>query len=993
MKFYYTIPLYLALAVLLFGCGDKQDYPRVPSQNIKIQSVHSRDSAFNKTDPIRILGNWEFYWNEALYPRYFGDTSPSVTGDVDQQVQKRRLATLLFVLSCMIICSFYNFGLYLLRRSDKSSLYLGVFCLLGVLRTFFWGKGFLWSAVPMLAGDWQQKIDFLVLFIMVPVYAMYIHALFPEEFSTRVLKVIQVFGFSFSPTIFFSESNAFIYALDAYKVFALIVCAYTTYIFVIALKNKREGALSFLLFYLFILAILLFEVISDNQAAQTGGFIIISLVLFIAFQTFMLPLRLLKGGNLVESLTRELKEKSDELARKNSQLAKFGNEMEALVIERTRNLNDIIKNTEQSRKASETASRAKADFMATMSHEIRTPMNGIIGMTNLLRHTSLTAEQRKYVDTIRISGDDLLMIINDILDFSKIDAGKLELEEHTIDLQRCIEDAFDLFATKTAEKRIELLYSIEQNVPGIIQLDVTRLRQILVNLIDNALKFTSKGEIFLNVSKISQQGDMIELRFSIRDTGIGISKEKISQLFTAFSQVDSSINRKFGGTGLGLAICKQLTELMGGKIWIESKVDQGSTFFFTILIKEVLASQPGFHSAIGPAPEVARILIVDDKLISRELLTNTCKQWNVIPIASGSARDALNILQTDENFSTVVIDLRILEKEDTNLITKIHRIKCYRNMPIIVLSFVGGFQQKNIKNKYTVCLSKPVNQSQLQNAIHSAIGSSSEFITTEHDSKDEFFIIDLSKQYPIKILLAEDNAVNQMLMIRTLELHGYDSDIAASGYEVLDALKKRHYDLILMDIQMPEMSGLDAAQYIIDTYPPEKRPKIIAITANATLEDKEEYLSLGMDDYISKPVNPRTIQAKLVQWGKIIMESRGNDNINNRDFEVLDSESLKITRRLGDEFFVRVKDKFYELAPKLIIALKDSSEKNDVAKLAALSHQLKGMCSSVGARYMREICKDIEIKNKKEDQQMIKGLVSQLEGAYVDTHHELEQLT
>ncbi len=909
--------------------------------------------------------------------------------------QLRNMGFRIFFFGSILITCIYNLGLYAIRRTEKSILYFGGFCFLIVIRLMQWESPCLQSMIFDIGWEWHIKLSYLSYYLAITFFSLFIYSVFTIEFSDISLRIIQVLGVGFSLIVVFTGSHIFTYTLQVYHLLTILICSYIFYVIMKAYQNRREGSKFLLISFSCILIIFINDVLNDIDLINTGDYILYGLFVFIVFQSFIFSLRFSKAFYVVESLSSELKEKSSELTQKNLQLEKYNDQMERLVADRTKELHESLQKVEKAKIEIEAASKAKADFMATMSHEIRTPMNGIIGMTNLLRHTILSAEQRKYVDTIRISGDDLLMIINDILDFSKIDAGKLDLEEQTFNLHRCIEDTLDLFAIKTAEKRVELLYFIESDVPTHIHADMTRLRQILVNLIDNALKFTFIGEIHLLISRISQVNDKTEIQFSIKDSGIGIPENRLEQLFNSFTQVDSSVSRKFGGTGLGLAICKKLAELMGGKIWVDSIAGRGSTFCFTITAKNSTVNLPSFHQVIiDPDEDRSHVLIVDDHSINRDLLAKLCNQWKIISTTASSGSKALKLLQSGKEFNIVVMDMRILDKEDTNLITKIHRIKSCRNMPIIILSFVGKFQQRNIKNKYTVCLSKPINHSQLKRAIIKTFDRNIELDEATDIKAENYLDPGLAKRYPVKILLAEDNAVNQMLMLRTLELLGYNADIAANGYEVLDALKKRHYDLILMDIQMPEMSGLEAAQHIVQSYPVHKRPKIIAITANALLEDKEEYLSVGMDDYISKPVNPKTIQSTLSLWGDKIINGKIKENIPNAhlQYEVLDYNMLKTSRELGEDFFEKVKNKFNELAPKLILQIKEYCKENNNQKTVELSHQLKGMCSNVGAKNMREICMNIESSQDLEDPLDINELISQLEEAYANTQYELEKL-
>lgn len=517
----------------------------------------------------------------------------------------------------------------------------------------------------------------------------------------------------------------------------------------------------------------------------------------------------------------------------------------------------------------EAANMAKSEFLANMSHEIRTPLNGVIGMAGLVQETNLDLDQKEMVDTIRNSGDALLTIINDILDFSKIEAGKIELEEYPFDMRVGIEEAMELFAPKAWSKRLELMLLIPPEVERFVVGDITRLRQILTNLIGNAIKFTQEGEILVKVS-MQPEGDKYRYHFQVRDTGIGIPADRVGRLFRSFSQADASTTRKYGGTGLGLAISKKLCELMGGEMWVESVEGQGSTFQFTILLSH--DANPPQQKVLLPAETLKsqHILVVDDNATNRRILDLQLRKWGIIPHLAASGQEALKLLQGDPVFCMAILDMQMPHMDGMMLAEKINQLSLPKPLPLTMLTSLGDSQIRDERKKhFDWILNKPVREAKLLQMIQKTLAPHFQARqTTDVDPNTDF--LPLAQSYPMRILIAEDNLINQKVVARMLQKVGYAADLVANGLEAIEALRMQPYDLILMDIQMPEMDGLTATKYIRAQSLLQIQPLIIALTANSMAGDKEKYLAEGMDGYVSKPIQQtdlyQTIQLMGERW-------------------------------------------------------------------------------------------------------------------------------
>jgi len=633
------------------------------------------------------------------------------------------------------------------------------------------------------------------------------------------------------------------------------------------------------------------------------------------------------------------------------------------------------------------AGRLKSEFLANMSHEIRTPMNGVLGMLELLRGTALDAKQRRYSDTLSTSANGLMTVLNDILDFSKIEAGKIELRPGPCRPRALLEEVAELFAARAELKRIELLCHVHPDVPAHVEVDGDRLRQVITNLVGNAIKFTDVGEVVVRASVTAFRDDECTLELTVIDTGIGIGAEQQALLFAAFSQIDDSSTRRLGGTGLGLAICKKLVALMGGELGVNSEPGRGSQFFARIPVR-VLAAE----ATRIPAPNRnTRALIVDDNATNRILLEELLSTWGLRTASASSGPDALSLLaKADESdpFGLVITDMHMPEMDGLTLARQI-KVK-HAHLPLLMLTSLGDTRTgESERGLFAGVLSKPVRSAELEWNIARALGESGR-ATSSADDETSSIVIAASE--PRRLLIAEDNPINQEVLLGALHNLGYAADVVNNGQLAVEAWQRNVYPLILLDCQMPVLDGYEAARQIRQLENDGERVAIIAVTAHALVGERERALAAGMDDYVTKPLNSKLLREALERWWPretmwpclpddhslpTPLPEPGTDA-----HDVLDALDPSVQRSPG---VIRV---FLRHVPDQLASLASALDDNDPEALQAAAHKLKGSCLSVGVPRMAALCERLESEPADPGARQIKA---QLDGEFVRARAQLNQ--
>lgn len=694
----------------------------------------------------------------------------------------------------------------------------------------------------------------------------------------------------------------------------------------------------------------------------------------------------------IRELNEQLEKRVEE---RTTQLIQVNKDLQIQMAERERIEEELI----QEKAIAEGANQTKSAFLANMSHEIRTPMNGVLGMTGLLLDTRLDKEQRGFATAAYSSAEALLTLINDILDFSKIEAGKMDLEMINFELRSAIEEVIDLVAPKSEEKEVELAFLVNDDTPAFLRGDPGRIRQVLLNLLANAIKFTQDGEVSLTVMCEAETDVNATIRFEVRDTGIGIPEDRRDTLFKSFSQVDTSTTRKYGGSGLGLAISKQLCELMGGEIGVRSQEGVGSTFWFRLCLEKQTSPPPAAHPLPIRDLKNLRVLVVDDNRTNRQVLAHYLTRWGCEPVDADSAETALALLRSSvKPFDLALLDYQMPEVSGDTLAKAIHGDPLLKTLPLILLTSMGqrGDAARMQEAGFSGYLIKPVKPAQLYDCIALVMGNGNVETHEEPSPSITRHIVNEIQRREVRILVAEDNVVNQQVAIHILQRAGFRCEVASNGLEAVEALRNLTYDAVLMDCQMPEMDGFEATRAIRSGEREGNRHvTIIAMTANAMQGDRDRCIEAGMDGYISKPIKAEELLALLTHWlptsGPTKTRSTPIDSPKTPDetVPVLDlTELLKVIH--GDRvFLVHLVEQLLNDMPVRLVRLREAVGQPDAKTASLEAHAMSGAAGTFGAFALQAICARIELLAIEEKMDPVQKLLSSLDTTWRATEQEL----